>query len=209
MNQHPEAYEASAPPLSYVPIERSKARGGLRTHNLALTMGVLCQLSYPCNEATDWSRTSNHPITSGALFPLSYCDVATARFVSVSPRADYAIDVSKQSIDAKQWAGLEPAFPVWKTGTLAVELPLQGSAPNGAMRWPGIEPGSQPWHSRILPLNYQRESPRQGQLNGRNGCLDPRDIPFAEGASIQGQGASRSGPSHTRYRSRSNVNSWA
>lgn len=64
-------------------------------------MGVLGQLSYPCDvKATDWSRTSNRPITSGELFPLSYCG------------------------DEKQWAGLEPAYPVWKTGTLPVELPL-------------------------------------------------------------------------------------
>lgn len=121
-NQHPAAYEADALPLSYAPVtnEEPKARGGHRTHGLAHTRGVLYRLSYTC-------MTQGHRLESNQQ-PPHYEGGALS------------IELLRHE---KQWAGLEPAFPVWKTGTLPLSYHcVNTSAPTGgrtrasAVAWP-------------------------------------------------------------------------
>lgn len=118
-NQQPEAYEAPALPLSYAPVS-NEGRGPASNRR---------PVAY---EAT--ALPSELP--RRVHLRLAICDFQLGEGDTlVSSIATRQSQLANQQCNG--W-GSNPQHPVWKTGTLPVELPLRPSH----MRRPGFEPGA-------------------------------------------------------------------
>jgi hypothetical protein len=128
-NQHPQAYETCARPLSYAPViaQYIRAVGWHRTSDRPLTRRLLCQTELPRHERGQVVRQESEPHGPGPRIGRDFQEhragVEPARSTLARSRSAVELPVRVREM----WTlGIEPRRRVLQTRALPIELSPRG-----------------------------------------------------------------------------------